>query len=181
MPVDVFVFLVWAALLVAPLFREVSFWGLQFKQELEETRKHIAGQLSAMEYRIQSSVAVNPQFHFGTIPAPPPDMQLPALQEKLDLILGEIKKKPAAPTASDWHPPAADDKVEFLFRSRLQIETELRRLYKELAGTDAPSRTTTAISSEITPAEMRSGKSRSAPVREQLQQPVNSGRAILCL
>jgi len=137
-PVDVFVFLVWAALLVAPLFKEVSFWGLKFKQELEETRKHISSQLFAMENRIQNSVAVSPQFNIGTVPAPPPDMQLPALQEKLDLILGEIKSKPATATASDWHPAAADDKVEYLFRTRLQLETELRRLYKELAGTDAP-------------------------------------------
>jgi hypothetical protein len=37
-----------------------------------------------LEYRIQSSVSVNPQFNFG-IPTPPPDSQLPVLQQKLDL------------------------------------------------------------------------------------------------
>jgi hypothetical protein len=136
-PIDVFVFLVWAALLLAPLFKEMNFFGLQLKQELEETRKQISGQLSAMEYRIQSSVSVNPQFNFG-VPTPPPDSQLPVLQQKLDQILGEVTKKPSAPSASDWQPPATSDRVEYLFRARLQIERELRRLYKEVTGTDAP-------------------------------------------
>ncbi|SRR5713101_197965 len=136
-PIDVFVFLIWAALLLAPLFTEVNFFGLKLKQELEETRRHISHEISAMENRIQNSVAVNPQFNIGA-PAPPPDSQLPALSEKLDKILTEITQKSDSKMSSHWQPHAVNDKVEYLFRTRLQIETELRRLHRELTGSEAP-------------------------------------------
>ena len=34
-PVDIFLFAVWVALMLIPLFQEVSFWGVKFKQEVD--------------------------------------------------------------------------------------------------------------------------------------------------
>ena len=137
-PVDVFVFLIWAALLLAPLFNEMNFFGLKLKQELEETRKHISREMTAMENRIQNSVAVSPQFNIGAPPPPPPDSQLPALSEKLDKILTEITHRSNSAASDSWQPGEISEHVEYLFRTRLQVEIELKRLYMELRGLKAP-------------------------------------------
>lgn len=137
-PIDVFVFLVWAALLLTPLFNEVNFFGIKLKQEIEETRRQLSNQLTAMESRIQNSVAVSPQFNFGPSVTAPPDAQLPELGQKLDQILNELTGKPITNAVPPQEVPPVDEKVEYLFKTRLQIEKELRRLSKELSGVAPP-------------------------------------------
>ena len=68
---DVAVFGVWASLLLAPLFTEVSFLGVTLKNEIEEMRNALSVQLNDIRTDVRSAVdvrtTVSPQFN---IPAP---------------------------------------------------------------------------------------------------------------
>lgn len=44
-PVDISFFAVWVALMLVPLFQEVSFLGIKFKQEIETLKSFVATQV----------------------------------------------------------------------------------------------------------------------------------------
>jgi hypothetical protein len=46
--VDVFFFAIWIALMLVPLFQEVSFLGVKFKQEVEGLKAFVATQVGDM-------------------------------------------------------------------------------------------------------------------------------------
>lgn len=53
---DVFVFLVWISLLLVPLFKEVSFFGMKFKQEIDSLKNEVREQIMNLRSEIQTSV-----------------------------------------------------------------------------------------------------------------------------
>ena len=126
---DIAVFGVWMALLLAPLFSEVTLLGITLKNELQELKSTVATQLYEIRSEVRNAVDVratfSPQFH---IPAPVPDAQLPQLEERIKAAVASalnaqgVKEEPKQPAL------AVDDDVAFLFAIRYHIETELRRL-----------------------------------------------------
>src|SRR3990172_4498217 len=60
---DLLVFAVAAALLLAPLFKEVSLGGVKLTREIEKTREEISGKLSELRATAVNSVAVSPTFN----------------------------------------------------------------------------------------------------------------------
>jgi len=126
---DVVLLVIWTALLLAPLFQEVTLFGITLKRQVNQ----LTEELSALRNDVRNSVAVrtqvNPTFY---VPAPPPDSQLPALESRLrEVLLGVLRDlgieqvRPAAELQ-----PAPDD-VTFLFNVRYGIERELRRVWNE--------------------------------------------------
>ena len=106
-PVDVFVFLVLVALVLAPIFQEISFFGLSFKQAIDEMKSQISSQLTVFKAEIQSSI-VNSNNINVTIPAPPPDDQLPGLESRITSAISEALMWPtngSLPSGSkmNWH------------------------------------------------------------------------------
>ena len=126
---DVAVFGVWMALLLAPLFSEVSLLGITLKNEIEDLKSTVATQLSEIRTEVRSAVDVratfSPQFN---IPAPVADAQLPELEQRVKAAVSGalaahcLKERPAEPAL------AVSDEVAFLFATRYHIETELRRI-----------------------------------------------------
>ncbi len=80
---DIAVFGVWMALLLAPLFSEVSLLGVTLKNEIEELKGHIAAQIADVRADVRNAVdiraTVSPTFN---IP-PPTDNQLPEIEAQV--------------------------------------------------------------------------------------------------
>lgn len=55
---DVFVFLVWISLLLAPLFKEVSFFAMKFKQEIDSLKNEFREQVINLRSEIQTSISL---------------------------------------------------------------------------------------------------------------------------
>jgi len=60
---DLLVFAIAAALLLAPLFKEVSLGGVKLTREIEKTRAEIGGKISELRATIVNSIAVSPTFN----------------------------------------------------------------------------------------------------------------------
>ncbi len=95
-PVDVFIFLVLVALLLAPIFQEISFWGLKFKQEVEQLKEYISTQNSVLKSDIQNTISNSVNTHVTVSGAPPPDDQLPRLEERIRETLRDYLGEPPA-------------------------------------------------------------------------------------
>ncbi|WP_024333391.1 hypothetical protein [Desulfotignum balticum] len=130
-PVDIFIFLVLVALLLAPIFQEVSLFGLKFKQEVDKLKEHVSTQLAIFKADIQTvisnSVNTSVTVSSGT---PPTDDQLPKIEEKiretLREYLGETQLPPIKESVSDLL--TIDKKTQFLFQTRYLIEKNLREI-----------------------------------------------------
>jgi hypothetical protein len=57
-PVDVVVFLVWMGLLLAPLFNEVSLFGLTLKRQIEAVRRDLIEQVQSIKAEIQNTIQI---------------------------------------------------------------------------------------------------------------------------
>ena len=139
-PADVVVFLIWVALLLVPVFQEIEFFGLKFRQEVQKLKEELKTEIASVRTELRNAVDVrttfSPQIMF---PAPPADAQLPGLESRIKTALTEalagygIKQ---IPQAADLN---VDDDVQFLFSVRHAIERELRRLVQQRA-LDLPTR-----------------------------------------
>jgi len=72
--------LIWIALALAPIFQEINLFGIKLRQQFDELKQHISQQVSNLQTEIRTSVRTefNPQI---TFPYPPPDSQLPQIEE----------------------------------------------------------------------------------------------------
>jgi hypothetical protein len=121
-PVDVVVFLVWVGLLLAPLFDEVTLFGLTLKQKIDAVHREV----QSIKAEIQNTIQISPNI---TFPIAPADSQLPAIEENIRRVLEQqygISPQPQ-PTRVEEKQALSDD-VLFLFGVRYSIESELRRI-----------------------------------------------------
>lgn len=74
--------------MLVPIFSEIKIFGFEFKQKIEELKKHIDQQVMSLCSDIQTSVElrtqINPQIN---IMQPPPDTQLPKIAENVKYVL----------------------------------------------------------------------------------------------
>ncbi len=61
---DVFVFLIWIALLLIPLFKEVKFFGIELKQEIDSLKKEVREQIINLRSEIQTSISFQNRINF---------------------------------------------------------------------------------------------------------------------
>jgi hypothetical protein len=85
-PFDSVVFVVWVALLLAPIFSEVKIWGVELKQEIKEAKKDLSEQIHAVKAEVTNSINFQPMFS-NAVAAPPPDSQLPVIREEVERAL----------------------------------------------------------------------------------------------
>lgn len=128
-PADIVVFIVWVALLLAPLFSEVSLLGITFKQRVDELKGFLADQFTDVKSEVRNAVDVRTTFspHF-TIPAPVADAQLPEIERRIKSVVSnalvELGIKESPPPAQIPVP----SEVALLFATRYNMEKELRRI-----------------------------------------------------
>ena len=129
-PFDVFLFLVWVALMLVPIFQEVNFFGIKLKQSVDALKSEV----SQLKSTINNNINVKPVFNF----TPTDSSQLKELEQKyndvLDLVLQQNKKKPASQITAFLGVPQDN---QILFSARFRIETELRRIWRYAFRPDA--------------------------------------------
>jgi hypothetical protein len=130
-PADIFVFFVWIALLLVPVFQEVEFFGLKFKQEIEKAKEELNSEILSVRTELRNDVrtTISPQF---TIPIPPPDSQLADVEKRITQVIKEALavNGTAAPSPTPAVVKVSED-VMFLFATRYGLERELRQLAQE--------------------------------------------------
>jgi hypothetical protein len=88
-PLDTIAFLVWIALLLVPLFSEISIFGVVLKREVEALKAHIEREISSIRADIRNAVEirteVNPVFH---IPQPHKTRSCHSLKIEFEQLCG---------------------------------------------------------------------------------------------
>jgi hypothetical protein len=133
-PVDVFIFLVLVALLLAPIFQEVSLFGLKFKQEIEKLKEHVSTQISTFKTDIQNSINNSVNTSVNVSSTPPKDEQLPGIEERIREALRDVlgESTTSEDSMSVTELLSVDDRTQFLFRTRYLIEKNLRGIAESL-------------------------------------------------
>jgi hypothetical protein len=128
--VDVFVFAVWAGLMLVPLFHEVSFLGVKLKQEVEDLKSFVAAQVGEIRSDVRNAVDVRTTFSPQImIPTPVSDAQLPELEAKIKTAVSEALSAHGLKAGSaDRATVEVPADVSFLFATRYAIEKEVRRI-----------------------------------------------------
>jgi hypothetical protein len=126
-PIDVFIFLVLVVLLLAPVFQEVSFFGLKFKQAVDELQKQLVTQLTDFKSEIKSTITTNSNVSV-TIPPPPSDDQLPEIEDRIKKAVSQAFEEQGFKPSKFIPEMETDDKTLFLFKIRHAIESKLRKI-----------------------------------------------------
>ncbi len=126
-PTDVFLFVVWIALLLAPVFQEVSLFGISLKQKFDELKTELAGLRADIQNSVAVTTSISPTIQ---LPTPPPDTQLPALEERMTRVLeGVLQSYGIRPSEVQPEGAQVPDDALYLFTVRYSIERELRRIW----------------------------------------------------
>jgi hypothetical protein len=124
-PPDVFVFSVWAALVLVPLFQELNLFGIEVKQEVRELRSELKSELVNLRSQIRNTADAQARINLF----PLPDAELPALEKRAQVAVKKTIQQHGSP-----HEPSltsrisVDDYTQALFEARYSIERELRRI-----------------------------------------------------
>lgn len=126
---DIAVFGVWMALLLAPLFSEVSLLGITLKREIGKLKEEIANQLTDVRTDLKNAIYIrtsfSPTIHF---PSPAPDARIPAIEAQVKAaVAAEFAERGLRFEPQKEEAYVSDDAV-FLFKTRYRIERELRRI-----------------------------------------------------
>jgi hypothetical protein len=129
--IDVFIIFIWVALALSPIFQEISLPGITLKQQLEELKKDVKQELFNMRTAIENSVNVRTQVN-SYYPPPPPDNQLPALEEKIKIAVANALEQNGLELKRDGlEILKVDEDTLFLFSARHSLEKEIRRIWNE--------------------------------------------------
>lgn len=139
---DIAIFGVWMALLLAPLFSEVTLLGITLKSQIDDLKEEISSQISNVRNDIRNAIdvrtTISPTIN---IPAPPADSQLPEIMAEVKSSIATAFAEHGRISSSPKELQISDD-VSFLFGIRFLIEVELKRLARGLVAT-APKRAST--------------------------------------
>ncbi len=125
---DIAILLIFIALLAAPLFQEVDFFGVKLKREIDNLRTDFKEQIINLRSDIQNTINMRTEISPQIILTPPTDYDLERMRPVLEQFFKEQGiKKPASVVE-----PEIPDDTRFLFSVRYAIENELRRIVKRL-------------------------------------------------
>lgn len=127
-PVDIFIFLILVALLLAPIFAEVEFFGIKLKGEIEELKTQIKLQFGDLKNDIRNSQVQTIHQNINGFGKPPTDDEIPELDAKVDQILKEKLKEYNLEGKSKVKIDVPKDNM-LMFQVRFRIEQELRRIW----------------------------------------------------
>ena len=137
---DSFIFIVLVALLLVPIFQEVSLFGLKFKQAIDELKQNISMQLTDFKSDIQTTITNTSNVNLTFPYPPPPDDQLPDLEQRIRSAISEVLQEEGivGPSTITEDIFEINDDVEYLFKVRHTIEKKLRNIASYFA--DLPDR-----------------------------------------
>lgn len=131
-PADVFVLLIFVALMLVPIFSEIEFFGIKLKKELDELKNDISIKFGEIKNEIHNSQSQTMNQTIHTFGPPPPDTKLPELQDEIERILSAKLKehgvKQEVKIAGRIDVP--NDNL-LMFQVRYNIEKQLRRIWEQ--------------------------------------------------
>ncbi|TGN18853.1 hypothetical protein [Leptospira idonii] len=129
-PADILIFLIFIALMLVPIYSEIEFFGIKFKQELEDLKNHLDLKISDIKNDFRNQQSQSLTTNFNSFGPPPPDISLPQLTEEIERIvrtrLTELGTHQEGETNLQIEVP--ENNLQ-LFKIRFNIESELRRIW----------------------------------------------------
>ncbi len=116
-------FLIWIALLLSPLYKEINFFGVSFKNEIEKLSNDLKEQIFNLRTEIHTNVDVKNEIRF------PPSSQI------IKELLKEYNISPNAQADTNLNLAVPEIAVE-LFKFRYALEEELRLLWVTSVSSD---------------------------------------------
>jgi hypothetical protein len=128
--IDIIIILTLIALLLAPLFREVAFFGVTLKKDIDNLRSELKEQIISLKSEINNTInmrtEISPQIQLSI---PPTDMEVKNFMDEYEPILKKMKGSGKETTTPELQVP---EDTKFLFNVRYSIEKELNRIWSEL-------------------------------------------------
>lgn len=124
---DIIVFIIWVALIVVPLFREVNIFGVGLKNEIDSLRNDFRGEMLNLRSEIQNTINFRQQIIVGQ---PPSDAEIPIIEERIKPTLEQARKElDVKGLVSVTKGTEVPTNTQFLFSVRYTIENELKRIW----------------------------------------------------
>jgi hypothetical protein len=133
---DVFIFLIFVALMLVPIFSEIEFFGLKLKKEIDELKTDLKVKFGDIKNEIRNSQSqtLNQTIQaYGQYGPPPPDSKLPELEGEIERIVkaklhehGVLMEQPHLASRIEVH----EDNL-LMFKVRFNLENELRRIWEQ--------------------------------------------------
>lgn len=140
--IDGVILVIWLGLVLAPIFQEINLFGVKLKQEIQSLKQEVQESISSLRNEVRTSIRTEVSPHF-TFPYPPPDAQLPALEERIKSALRiALDERGITPHPVTQDEVSVDDNIGFLFATRHNIEKEVRRLWQSRVKDDLEFRRT---------------------------------------
>jgi hypothetical protein len=138
---DVVVFLVWMAVCLAPIFKDVKLFGLELKQDIEQLKREISHQLALMKVELQSSIDISSSntshVHINSAaPIPANDAEIRDIKQQIAETLREfgIRTEKTEQLGLLFAHDIPKESVD-LFKVRLSFERLINE-YSRLNGID---------------------------------------------
>lgn len=138
---DAVVFLVWMAVCLTPVFKDIKLFGLELKQDIEQLKRDISHQLALMKVELQSSIDVSSSntshVHINSgAPIPANDAEIPDIKQQIAETLKEFGIGADKTDQSDLHFTHDVQKANIeLFKVRLSFERLINE-HSRLNGID---------------------------------------------
>jgi|WetSurMetagenome_2_1015567.scaffolds.fasta_scaffold373051_1 hypothetical protein len=131
-PFDIIILLIFIALLLIPIFSEISLFGLKLKKDIEDFRKETSEKFGEIKTEIKNtqSQTLNATFH-GYGP-PPSDNKLQELDNKMGKII-QPNLYEGDPFANNVEDDVPNEKID-MFKIRYNIEKQLKRIWYSRFG-----------------------------------------------
>lgn len=131
-PFDIFIFLIFVALMLVPIFSEIEFFGIKLKKEIEELKQDLNIKLGDIKNIIRNNQTQTVHQTVQTFGPPPPDNKLPELQEEIEKILS-VKLKEHGVTTKITIAGRIDVPQDnlLMFQVRFNIEKLIRNIWEK--------------------------------------------------
>lgn len=138
-PADIFIFLLFVALMLVPIFSEIEFFGIKFKKEIEDLRQDISMKLGDIKNEIRNTQTQTVNQTIQGFGPPPPDNKLPELENEIDRIVkAKLREHGVSIAPSLTIQADVPENNLQMFKIRYNIENELRRIWQNRFENDEP-------------------------------------------
>lgn len=134
---DIIVFIIWTALIIAPMFREVNIFGVGLKNDIDSLRNDFRGEMLNLRSEIQNTINFSPQINVGQ---PPADSELPGLREAIQKAFKDTFGTEELPVAEIEEELSTPIDTQFLFSVRYNMDNELNRIWRSLSPIETEDR-----------------------------------------
>ena len=138
-PSDIFIFSLFIALMIVPIFSEIEFFGIKLKKEIEDLKQDINIKLGDIKTEIRSNQVQTVHNTFQGFGPPPPDNKLPELENEIDRIVKAKLSEHGVSVRNILSTLVAVPENNLqMFRVRYNLENELRRIWQHRFENNEP-------------------------------------------